>query len=593
MSLLDDIFLEFSKTYLLKSDEQKKKEVFFSAVDMICYRFLKMEKRIFTEDIFKKINIILDRYCFENNEELATDDNIIRPDIISKLYYKIFLKNSRNAKENGVFYTSNEFSRKFTKKLFTDNLMRKCGFLDSVDCISEDEVLKMNHINDIDKYIRKCRILDLGCGTGNLIVNMIINIYKIVKKLKLNVSLTTIINNCTAIDIDENALRILKVRLALLICKESSVEMCSEVFDKIYNLDVFDGVHYGNIFEELHLSKNKYDITISNPPYFTISKVELESYIDVYSINNTRDFDITYLFMLKMLRCIKYYGMIGLITTNKYLQNDSAECIRRIIYEKFTFLSISVIEDNIYDEEVQALPVVTILEFRGNKVEFSDSTFNSNHILDVNNGYKINLIDNEVYTLKKRLFKLGNKLQSYFNIEKGKAKKEKIKEKDIFKYKIGNMSSYEISNNSIIIIPSICEINRFATIEKENKKVVGEATIILESKCTLINIYSALGILNSELIYFCMLVTGKYTSKNTLRITIDILGNIPYFKNDSLEYKIGQVVKDNIDNIDSFINEINNLVYELYSVSSKEKELIRNYISKYEKNENISSKFLK
>lgn len=200
--------------------------------------------------------------------------------------------------------------------------------------------------------------------------------------------------------------------------------------------------------------------------------------------------------------------------------------------------------------------------------------------------------DNEVYTLKNKLFKLGNQLKSYFNIEKGKAKKEKIKEEDIFKYKIGNMSSYEISNNSIIIIPSICEINRFATVEKKYKKLVGGATIILEAKCTLINIYSTLGILNSELIYFCMLVTGKYTSKNTLRITIDILGNIPYIRN-SLEYKIGKAVEDNIKNIDSFINEINDLVYELYSVSSKEKELIRNYISNYEKNKNISSKFLK
>lgn len=593
MSLLDDISSELNKTYLLKSDEQKKKEVFFSVVDMICYRFLKMEKRKFTEDIFKKMNIILDRYCFENNEELTTDDNIIRPDIISELYYKIFLKNSSNAKQNGVFYTSNEYSRKFTKKLFIDSLMRKCGFLDPVDCIADDEALKMKHIEDIDKYISRCRILDLGCGTGNLIVNMIINIFEIVKKLNLNVNLTTIINNCTAIDIDENALQILKVRLVLLICKESRGEMCLEAFDKIYNLGVFDGVHYGNIFEELNLSKNKYDIAISNPPYFTIRKDKLEIYIDEYNINNTRDFDITYLFMLKILRCIKYYGMIGLITTNKYLQNDSAECIRRIIYEKFTFLSISVIEDNIYDEKVQALPVVTILEFRGNKVEFSDSTFNSNHILDVDNGYKINLLNNEVYTLKKRLFKLGNKLQLYFKIEKGKAKKEKIKEKDIFKYKIGNMSSSEISNNSIIIIPSICEINRFATVEKENKKVVGKATIILETKCTLINIYSALGILNSELIYFCMLVTGKYTSKNTLRITTDILENIPYFKDDSLEYKIGQAVKDNIDNIYSFTNEINDLVYELYSVSSKEKELIKNYISQYEINNNISSKFLK
>lgn len=595
--------------FSLNNDEYRKKENFLKVIEMICLKFLKIKENITENEFSQKIEEHLKEYYFVNDEYLYNIDNIITPNMISELYYHIFYSdkndgsNYKSKNKKGVFYTLNSYAYNFTKELLYKYLCRQCNISENTD---EDYNYKIfeNINNDlIEANIRSCKILDIGCGTGNLIFNMIVNIYELKEKLNLKVELNEIIDNCTAIDIDNMALNVLKVRLFLYLSKKRGycyLNECKKLFSEEYSLIEFRNIYQADVLEELDIEKETFNIIISNPPYIKIEKSKIKNYIQVFGITSAKNYDITYIFIHKIMEYIKYCGIVGLITKNTYLQNDSAESIRKILFNNFTLISLKK-EKNIFNKKVQTLAVSTILQKVSNKTFLGlDKTLNNNKIFDLENNYQINFINDKMFNLKDKLSKANKNLSDYFYLNKN-GKNKVIEDKNIYRYCIDDERfKFDYSNVGFIIIPSECQLNRFAAIDENPVKYVGGATIIIRpdsEKLDLDCFIYFICLLNSNLIYFWIIVNGKFNSKDVLRVTVDIIKKIPIRNIEGEFYK--KIVQafwnyiSNNENIIEFQNKIDDSIYSIYNVNEDEILLIKNCIKEYESNPHISAKLKK
>lgn len=197
------------------------------------------------------------------------------------------------------------------------------------------------------KYISSTNIaiLDPACGEGELLVSIGTKL----AKRKIDFSLT-------GFDSNADYLEITKKRLAKL--KDSSTQLIHGDF-----LDTFEsGIEDQQLAMEFGCNNFDYlaDLIIANPPYVRtqiLGSNEAQSLAKKFNLKGR--VDLYYPFLIAMTQRLKAGGIIGVITSNRYLSTKSGESIREFLSKNYEILELIDLGDTkIFDAAV--LPAILI-----------------------------------------------------------------------------------------------------------------------------------------------------------------------------------------------------------------------------------------
>ncbi|MGL5174904.1 MAG: Eco57I restriction-modification methylase domain-containing protein, partial [Cetobacterium sp.] len=182
------------------------------------------------------------------------------------------------------------------------------------------------------------KIVDISCGSGNLLLAMLEELLKTSKKIFGEYRYSE--KWLTGYDIDSKALNILKKRAEALFFKYG--------IDGELNLKECDSLY--EIIDE------KYDIVIGNPPY-----LGEKNHKEVFHTIKETDFgkkyykpkmDYFYFFIEKGIDILKEDGILVYLTTNYWLKADSAEGLREKLRLEGEFFRIENYSHSIFKDAI-------------------------------------------------------------------------------------------------------------------------------------------------------------------------------------------------------------------------------------------------
>ncbi|MGL6065553.1 MAG: Eco57I restriction-modification methylase domain-containing protein [Cetobacterium sp.] len=180
--------------------------------------------------------------------------------------------------------------------------------------------------NNSKKEILNIKIIDISCGSGNLLLALLEELLKITKEEFGEYRYSE--SWLTGYDIDLKALEILNKRAEALLFKYG--------IEGKFNLKQCDSL-YKNI-------SKKYDIVIGNPPY-----LGEKNHKDIFQTIKETEFgkkyykpkmDYFYFFIEKGIDILKDGGILAYLTTNYWLKADSAESLREKMKAEGDFFRI-------------------------------------------------------------------------------------------------------------------------------------------------------------------------------------------------------------------------------------------------------------
>lgn len=264
----------------------------------------------FIEDVEQIYNFIKKNIDVEEKmhfiETYKQKSNMKKEISFSEEYYKQKIMNGKN----GVVYTPPEMAAFMVKNLI--------------------------NVNDVigNPFIK---IIDPSCGSGNLICKCFLylnrifikNIEVINSKNNLNLKLEDISyhivrNNLFGFDIDETAIKVLKIDLFLISNQFSEKNFQVKDF-LVENID------------------RKYDVFIGNPPYIGHKSVDSSySYVlrKIYGSIYRDKGDISYCFFQKSLKCLKEGGKLVFVTSRYFCESCSGKELRKFLIENTSIYKI-------------------------------------------------------------------------------------------------------------------------------------------------------------------------------------------------------------------------------------------------------------
>ncbi|OWP85851.1 hypothetical protein BWK60_11905 [Flavobacterium covae] len=267
------------------------------------------------------------------------------------------------------------------------------------------------------------RILDPACGEGELLIAM----GEVLNEKAFDFSLT-------GYDANEQYLSFAKDRL-FSFGKDKS-DLVHEDF--LLSVDVSSAQNTPSLFDECTSSvNNSFDIVIANPPYVRTQILGTEKAQNLARKFNLKGrVDLYYPFLIAMTESLKEGGLLGVITSNRYLSTKSGESVRKYLSENYEILELIDLGDTKLFEAA-VLPAIFIGKKKKQK---SASSANFIKIYEELNGYKGDLISVEsVYDV------LKNNHSGYFVTTNGKRYK---KSSGALKYKIGSTTCWEMLSNN-------------------------------------------------------------------------------------------------------------------------------------------------
>lgn len=311
-----------------------------------------------------------------------------------------------------LFYQNQISTRKFSDKL---------GRYYTPISIAEILCAKMG------KYENKL-VLDLGCGSGNLILGSFKNWLDC---------------HYYAYDIDIEALNQLK-SLSL-----------KNVF--LYNLDIVNQ----------NINLKNFDLVITNPPYIYFSKDKISKYLDGNTefekeILKLNKIPAPLIFLTKAIRNVKTKGKIGIILPNGILTNKKYQSIRNILMNSYHIETVIQLEPYVFEKTETHAHMLIINNIKIEKEYNISFYFLKNNKL-INNIIRSstllsNRLDFPSESKNMSLNKLGNFISS---ISRGKKSSKFIKdnpsfnilhttdfEKNIEKFIFNNFSKEKINLSS-------------------------------------------------------------------------------------------------------------------------------------------------
>ena len=267
------------------------------------------------------------------------------------------------------------------------------------------------------------RVLDPACGEGELLIAM----GEVLNEKAIDFSLT-------GYDANEQYLSFAKDRL-LCFGKDKS-DLVHEDF--LLSVDVSSVGNTPSLFDEgISSVNNSFDIVIANPPYVRTQILGTEQAQNLARKFNLKGrVDLYYPFLMAMTESLKEDGILGVITSNRYLSTKSGESVRKYLSENYEILELIDLGDTkLFDAAV--LPAIFIGRKKKQK---SASSANFIKIYEERNGYNGDWIAVEsVYDI------LKNNQSGYFVTANGKRYK---KSSGALKYKVGSTSCWEMLSSN-------------------------------------------------------------------------------------------------------------------------------------------------
>jgi methylase of polypeptide subunit release factors len=277
----------------------------------------------------------------------------------------------------------------------------------------------------ISSYINSSsqKVLDPACGEGELLIAM----GDILFDSAIDFSLT---------GYDANKQYLNNANKRILRFGRENTKLVHEDF--LQAIDVSSHQSNLDLFQEYKKStvNNSFDIVIANPPYVRTQLLGTEQAQELARKFNLKGrVDLYYPFLIAMTESLKEGGILGVITSNRYLSTKGGESIRKFLSENYEILELIDLGDTkLFDAAV--LPAIFIGR-KQNRKKPSAAKFLK--IYEELNGYKGDLIPVEsVYDV------LNNEKSGYF-IANGKRYK---KSSGTLKYKVASGSCWEMLSNN-------------------------------------------------------------------------------------------------------------------------------------------------
>jgi len=202
----------------------------------------------------------------------------------------------------------------------------------------------------IDLIPNKCTILDPACGDGALLT-----------------SIANKINN--AFDFELHGY---ETNIDYLIEAKNNLSYLSENQYKIIKKDFLEVAAPNNddLFS-ININHGFADIVIANPPYVRTQILGAEkSQLIAKTYNLKGKIDLYFPFLIGMTNALKKGGVIGVITSNRYLTTKSGAEIRKFLVENYDILEVIDLGDTkLFDAAV--LPAILIGKKKINKRQTS------------------------------------------------------------------------------------------------------------------------------------------------------------------------------------------------------------------------------
>ena len=278
--------------------------------------------------------------------------------------------------------------------------------------------------NRIFKYVQESDqvVLDPACGEGELLLAM----GKILVEAGINFKLS---------GYDENA-------HYLDIAKERMLEFGTDKSEFIHEdfllaIDITSKQNTLDLFQDKNSAINgSCDIVIANPPYVRTQILGTEQAQALAKKFNLKGrVDLYYPFLIAMTESLKDGGLLGAITSNRYLSTKSGESIRKFLSENYEILELIDLGDTkIFDAAV--LPAIFIGRKRKLKMP-SPAKFIK--VYEELNGYS-----GELYPINSIYDILNSKKVGYFTTGQKRYKKSA----GALKYSISSFSSWEMLSDN-------------------------------------------------------------------------------------------------------------------------------------------------
>ena len=285
---IDNKFAKDDLQYLLITID-KNKNIRFQA-------YLCVLKKVFAYYIKHYIDTNFNEYLFENielftkfsntynfsikDEVIENIFNEINPDIIMQIledFHNKFL-NTEIIVKNGIFqFEASKINSKNTGSVYTKNNISKEICEKSI----KNKLVTIGNLSDV-------KLLDFGSGTGRFYFEALKILESVISRSKQEI----ILNNLYAIDIDEVAINILRLK-ALGYIEKLNINKITKLFNNticrnmlmIQKLMLFKAndnlLNMSNDFQDV-ISNGGFDIIVSNPPYAILKVNKKENKKEAY-----------------------------------------------------------------------------------------------------------------------------------------------------------------------------------------------------------------------------------------------------------------------------------------------------------------------
>lgn len=329
------------------------------------------------DDILYKYSVKLSEYDYNSEVDVNILGHIFEnslnelDELKSEIEGQEVDKNKTKRKKDGVFYTP-----KYITKYIVENTVGKLCTQKKEELgikeedyysleykknknkkLKEENAIKYNKLQKYKEWLLHITIIDPACGSGaflNEALNFLINEHYYIDELVAKLFGDEILlqsyensileNNLFGVDVNEESVEIAKLSLWLRTAKPNrklnSLNENIKCGNSLIDDKTIAGEKAFNWQEEFPkvFAKGGFDIVIGNPPYVQLqsSKELSESLENVGYKTYEKTGDLYCLFYEKGNIILKENGILGFITSNKWLRANYGKSLRRYLLENTT-----------------------------------------------------------------------------------------------------------------------------------------------------------------------------------------------------------------------------------------------------------------